>query len=65
MTPELAAGALDAAAAGMVALGIWLAATKSLGVGTWVLAAQSLLLDSPRSQSGPGAGRPSWWLAAC
>jgi len=44
VTPELAAGALEIAAAGIVVLGVWLAAIRSLELGTWVLAAQSLLL---------------------
>lgn len=44
MTPELANRSLDIAAASMVALGVWLAAIRSLDLGTGVLAAQSMLL---------------------
>ena len=61
MTPELAARALDAAAAGIVVLGIWLAAMRSLELGTWVLAAQSCLLGL--AAIAVGASRGSGELA--
>jgi hydrogenase-4 component E len=44
VTPDLAARSLDVASAGIVVLGVWLAAIRSLDLGIWVLAAQSLLL---------------------
>jgi hydrogenase-4 component E len=57
MTPELATGLLESAAAGMVGLGIWLTVVRSLEVGVFVLAAQSLLLGV--AAIGVGAGRGS------
>jgi hydrogenase-4 component E len=62
MTPDLAMGLLETAAAGMVGLGIWLAVARSLEVGVLVLAAQSLLLGV--AAIGVGAGRGSVELIA-
>lgn len=44
MTAEQAGNVVDAAAAAMVILGVWLAVTRSIAQMTWLLAAQSLLL---------------------
>jgi hydrogenase-4 component E len=46
MTPEIAGGLLDVAAFGIVLFGVWLAATRSMDLGTWVLAGQALLLGT-------------------
>ena len=44
MTAEQAGHVVDAAAAAMVILGVWLAATRSIAQMTWLLAGQSLLM---------------------
>ena len=56
MTPELATRALDTVAAGIVVLGVLLAAIRSLGLGTWVLAGQSLLVGLAAIAVGLGRG---------
>ena len=56
MTPELAARVLDTVAAGIVVLGVLLAAIRSLELGIWVLAGQSLLVGLAAIAVGLGRG---------
>src|SRR5205823_2292660 len=56
MTVELTARFLEAAAAAIVLLGVWLAITRSLDTATWLLAIQSLLLGLAAVSIGTSRG---------
>ena len=56
MTAELAARFLEADAAAIVLLGVWLAITRSLDTATWLLAIQSLLLGLAAVSIGTSRG---------
>ena len=46
MNGDIAIRAVDIASAAIVLLGVWLAITRSIGEGTWLLAAQSLCMGA-------------------
>ena len=64
MTAELAARFLEADAAAIVLLGVWLAITRSLDTATWLLAIQSLLLGLAAVSIGTSRGAVSFCISS-